>query len=48
MLTSRIQVGLVQLGASAEQIQFVTGLALLTAIDRYTVESRLRDRILSR
>ena len=47
MLISMIQIGLVQLGVDAEQIQFVNGIVLLGAIYLYAVESRLRSRLLS-
>jgi ribose/xylose/arabinose/galactoside ABC-type transport system permease subunit len=47
MLISMIQIGLVQLGVDAEQIQFVNGVVLLGAIYLYAVESRLRARVLS-
>ncbi len=47
MLISMIQIGLVQLGVDAEQIQFVNGIVLLGAIYLYAIESRLRARVLS-
>jgi len=47
MLISMIQIGLVQMGVDAEQIQFVNGVVLLAAIYLYAAESRLRARLLS-
>lgn len=47
LLLSMINTGLVQLEVDPEAIQTVTGLVLLGAIILYTLESRIRTRVLS-